>query len=81
MWPLAMATQVLSSHVKNPRDDLRDKVGLLQLLRFTMEDLKDPSGHWNGLLQDIALQLDQLSSNVVKKRKQSKAFHGSERLQ
>lgn len=80
MWPLAMAAQVLCSHghAEHSKDDLRDNMALLQLLRFTMEDLKDPSGHWNSVIRDIDLQVDQTSSNVAKKRKQSRAFHESE---
>ena len=74
-----MAAQVLSGHVKHPKDDLRDNMAFLQLLRFTMEDLKDPSGHWNSVIRDIASQVDQTSSNVARKRKQSKAFHESQR--
>lgn len=79
MWPLAMAAQVLSGHVKHPKDDFKDNMALLQLLRFTMEDLKDPSGHWNKVIHDIASQVDQTGSNAAKKRKQSRAFHESER--
>jgi hypothetical protein len=69
MWSLAMATRVLSDHVETAKDDVKDTMALLQLLRFTMEDLKDPSGHWNGLIRDIASQLDRMSHGGKKRKR------------
>lgn len=67
MWPLSMAARVLSRQLKTLKGDSNGTVTSLLLLRSTMEDLKDPSGHWNDLLGDIALQL--ADTGITKKRK------------
>lgn len=54
MWPLTMAARALSRQLKRPKSDHDEIVTSLRLLRTTMEDLKDPCGHWNNLIGDIA---------------------------
>ena len=71
MWPLSMAARALSRQLRNAKGDSNGIVSSLQLLRSTMEDLKDPSGHWNNLIGDIAQQLAD-PGLVVKKRKRAK---------
>ena len=71
MWPLSMAARALSRQLRTPKGDANGIVTSFQLLRSAMEDLKDPSGHWNNLIGDIAQQLAD-PGIVAKKRKRAK---------
>ena len=68
MWPFSKSAQILCRQLKSLDGDPRGIVTSLQLLQSTMEELNDPSGHWNSILGDIAQHLAD-SGVMAKKRK------------
>lgn len=60
MWPLCMASQVLTRQLKNPKNDVGEIAALLHRLFLTMQAIKDTTGHWEPVIGSIADELADL---------------------
>lgn len=77
MWPLSMAAQVLGRQLKSLEGDQAVVIASLRLVRCTMEDMEEPSGHWNGMIDSLAQQLAEMGP-VTKKRKRGRIKAGQD---
>ena len=65
MWSLSSAAQVLSRLLKSSDPDAFSALASLQLIHSTMESLEDKSYAWDGLMQEIRVQVAGATSPIV----------------